>query len=138
MLISNIRAFILHMSISCEQIFVVVSGYLSFWCWLSYELAIRGTCVSQTSCLQVDGWFNILRYDLSIRNSFIVFLVLCCGGILVLLSTFTVTVLIPLFLIYQKLFIAMLQNCDIINTSLSHCFFLYQGFIRRVDMAPGS
>ena len=43
------RAFILHMSISCDKIYLLVSRYLSLWPWPSLELAIIGSiCVSQT------------------------------------------------------------------------------------------
>ena len=43
------RAFILHVSISCDKIFLLVSRYLSLWPWPSLELAIiGGICVSQT------------------------------------------------------------------------------------------
>ena len=38
--IINIRAFISHLSISYDKIFVLVSRYLSLWTWSSLELAI--------------------------------------------------------------------------------------------------
>ena len=39
----------LHMSISCDKIFLLVSRYLSLWHWPSLELVIiGGICVSQT------------------------------------------------------------------------------------------
>ena len=45
----KIRAFILHMSISCDKIFLLLSKYLSLWPRPSMELAIiGGICVSQT------------------------------------------------------------------------------------------
>ena len=45
----SIRAFILHMGIFCDEIFLLVSSYLSLWPWPSLELAIIGViCVSQT------------------------------------------------------------------------------------------
>ena len=50
---NNIRAFILHMSISCDKIFLLASRYLSLWPWPSLELAIiRGICISQTHLVQ--------------------------------------------------------------------------------------
>ena len=51
----NIGAFILHVSISCDKIFLLVSRYLSSWPWKSLELAIiRGHCVSQTHLVFVN------------------------------------------------------------------------------------
>ena len=41
----NIRAFILHMSISRDKIFVLISKYLSLWLWPSLVLAIFGVFV---------------------------------------------------------------------------------------------
>ena len=47
--IMNNRAFILHMSISCDNIFLLVSRYLFLWPWSSIELAIiGGIYVSET------------------------------------------------------------------------------------------
>ena len=37
----NIRAFILHMSISCDNIFLLVSRYLSFWPWPSSKFMCK-------------------------------------------------------------------------------------------------
>ena len=50
----NIRALnILHISIFCDKIFLLVSRYLSLWPWPAVELAIIvGICVSQTHPLK--------------------------------------------------------------------------------------
>ena len=46
--IMNIRPFTMHMSISYDKTFELVSSYLSLWPWPSLELVIiRGICVSQ-------------------------------------------------------------------------------------------
>ena len=56
-LVINIRAFILHMSISRDKIFLLVSRYLSLWPWPHLELAIIGPfCFTNTSCLRLRSF----------------------------------------------------------------------------------
>ena len=60
-----IIAFILHMSISYNKIFLLVSRYLSLWLWPSLELAILGgICVSQTHLVIfiIKIWLWISKY----------------------------------------------------------------------------
>ena len=68
------RAFILHMSVSCDKIFLLVFRYLSLWPWPSLELAtIGGICVSRTSCFffQLSSTdFRLLKLDTYFAFSF--------------------------------------------------------------------